>query len=119
MRILLVNHEFTITGASLALLHLSEHLEAVGHQLVVFPCNPEPGPIRDAYAGRGIPIADTVRTGDFDIALCNTICAVDVLVALAPHLKTVWLILETDIGLRILFEKPSRVARVAQATAGV
>lgn len=119
MRILLVNHEFTLTGASLTFLRLADHLLAAGHAIVVFGANPEPGPILDAYKARGVPVHDTVTFTDYDVGLFNTTCVVDVLRMAAASIKTVWLIHETDIGLRVLLENPSRCLAFAEATAVV
>ena len=56
MRILMINHEFTITGASTVFLRLAMHLRAQGHEVTVFPCNPADGPMTTRYAEQGIPV---------------------------------------------------------------
>jgi glycosyltransferase involved in cell wall biosynthesis len=119
MRILLVNHEYTLTGASLVLLRLADHLLRAGHSLTVFGIVPAPGPIRDAYEARGVPICETVTVTDYDVGLFNTICAADSLRRVAAAIKTVWLIHETDIGLRVLLEQPGRHLAFDEATAVV
>ncbi len=119
MRILLVNHEFTITGASLSLVRLADHLRAVGHDLVVYAANPAPGPMKDAYLTRGIPVLDPVDSADFDVAICNSVCVAEVLNAAATDTRTIWLIRETDLGFQLLMEHASVRRAFAVATAVV
>lgn len=119
MRILLINHEYTLTGASLVLLRLADHFRAAGHSLAVVGLNPEPGPIRDAYQARGVPVLPQPKLADFDVALFNTICAAYSLRRAASSIKTVWLIHETDAGVRELLTISGSHLAFAEATAVV
>jgi len=118
MRILLVNHEFTITGASTVFLRLATHLHAQGHDLTVYPCNPADGPIKPLYAELGIAVEDTCALTGFDLVIANTVCAAPVVLQTAPHVKTIWFLHETEIGLNILLQTPQH-ARAFELAAAV
>ena len=45
MKILIVNHEFSVTGASLMLLQIADRLAVSGHACAVYSASGEPGPI--------------------------------------------------------------------------
>src|SRR5947207_15493892 len=58
MRILAVNYEYTLTGSTLALLRLSEHLREAGHEVSVCAAVPAEGPMKEAYRERGFAVLD-------------------------------------------------------------
>jgi len=103
MRILLVNHEFTITGASTILLRLADHLAASGHALAVLAFHKEDGPIRESYLARGIPVLERADVGGFDLVICNTAFTASVVLEAAPLVKTIWWVHEAETALRFLF----------------
>jgi glycosyltransferase involved in cell wall biosynthesis len=117
MRILMINHEFTITGASTVFLRLATHLQAQGHQISLFPCNPDDGPIKSRYAERGIPVISNARLADFDLAIANTICAAAMVLKTGRQLRTIWFLHETEIGLNILLKNPELAAAFQLAAA--
>ncbi len=106
MRIVLVNHEFTISGSSTALFRLAMHLQGQGHHLTVLPCNPADGPIAARYAEAGIPVATSLPTAAIDLVIANTICAAPVLLALPPGLPIIWFVNEAEVGLDLLSRFP-------------
>jgi len=107
MRILLVNGDFTMSGASLMLLWLAEHLKSSGHELAVMAINREHGPIKDDYLKRGIAVDERMAPGDADVAICNSIAAAEMVTRIAPHAKTIWWIHEAETGLALLLQNPS------------
>ncbi|GAB0115490.1 glycosyltransferase family 4 protein [Acidisoma sp. C75] len=121
MRILMINHEFTITGASMIFLALAEDWRARGHMVAILPCNPEAGPISARYEAAGIPILPQAALGtaaaSFDVAIANTTASAGALLALPPGLPVIWYLHEAEIGLRILSERPQWQAAFARAAA--
>jgi glycosyltransferase involved in cell wall biosynthesis len=106
MRILLVNHEFTISGASLSLLKTADHLVRSGHDCAVFPSRPSTGPIEAEYARRGIPVLRQAVFADFAVAICNTIRSGFILSMAAPHARTIYWIREAESGLEYILKRP-------------
>lgn len=117
MRILMINHEFTITGASTIFFTLAQHLRQRGHSLAVLPCLSTPGPMAARYQAAGIPVTREARPVDFDIAIANTIAAGGYVQHLAASLPVVWYIHEAEVGLKVLFEHPSWTGAFARAAA--
>lgn len=117
MRILMINHEFTITGASTVFLRMATHFQAQGHNVEVFPLIPDDGPIKDRYAARGIPVIASAVPAKYDIAIANTICAAAAVMQVASVIPTIWFIHETEIGLNILLKSPDLAKAFSQAAA--
>ncbi len=117
MRILMINHEFTITGSSTAFFRLAEHLRGQGHEISLFPCNPADGPIKQRYDDAGIPVIRQAVLTKFDLAIANTICAAAMVLQTAPHLPTIWFINEAEIGLNILLKNTQLLPAFSQAAA--
>lgn len=117
MRILMINHEFTITGASTVFFRLATYLQAQGHTISVFPCNPQDGPIKTRYEARGIPIITSARLADFDLAIANTVCSAVMVVKIAGQLKTIWFLHETEIALNLLLKNNEWIAAFSLAAA--
>jgi glycosyltransferase involved in cell wall biosynthesis len=109
MRILLVNHEFTMSGASVNLLKIADHLVRSGHDCAVFPSRPSTGPIEAEYRRRGIPILQEVVFADFAVAICNTIRSGFILSMASPHTRTVYWIREAESGLEYILKRPEIV----------
>ena len=105
MRILLVNHEFTMSGASVNLLKIADHLVRSGHDCAVLPARPSAGPIEAHYVRRGIPILAEAAFPDFDVAICNTIRTGIVVSMAAPHTRTIWWIREAESGLEYILRR--------------
>ncbi len=119
MRILLVNHEFTISGASTMLLRLADHLRASGHEITVFAYVVDSGPVKETYLARGFPVLETVDFKDFELAICNTVYTAKFVVQAAPFAKTIWWIHEAEAGLYFLLENLPLLRAFSKATAVV
>lgn len=104
MRVLMINHEFTVTGSSTAFFRLSQHLQGQGHQVTLLAANPAPGPMKTRYLAAGIPVVDSANTTEHDLAIANTICTAGMVVQIADALKTIWFINEAEVGLKILLD---------------
>jgi glycosyltransferase involved in cell wall biosynthesis len=119
MRILLVNHEFTITGASTMLLRLAGHLAASGHAVTVFASIVTHGPVKDSYLALGIPVLDAVDFKNYELAICNTVFTAGIVVQAAPYTRTIWWIHETQPGLNFLLNNLPFLRAFNEATAVV
>ena len=117
MRILMVNHEFTISGSSTAFFRLALHLRGCGHALTVFPCNPADGPMKQRYADAAIEIDSSVLLTDFDLAIGNTICAAPALLRIGQAMPTVWFVNEAEVALELLLKNPNWIEAFKQVTA--
>lgn len=117
MRLLLVNHEFTITGASTVLFRLAAHFRTAGHEVHVFPVNSEDGPMKARYEAAGIPVLASVVPREYDLALCNGICAAGHVQQVAPHVPVIWLVHEAEVALNLLLQQHQMIPAFAQASA--
>jgi glycosyltransferase involved in cell wall biosynthesis len=121
MRILMINHEFTITGASTIFHILAEDWRKRGHEVAILPCNPEPGPMRDRYLAADFPILSHAALADadrhFDVAVANSIASAGALLHLPAALPVIWYLHEAEVALRILAERPQWRAAFARAGA--
>jgi glycosyltransferase involved in cell wall biosynthesis len=102
VRILLINYEFTITGASTLLLRLALHLKSRGHALRLLSVIQDDGPIRARYLEHGIPIVDSANSKEFDLAIANSIAVVTYVIDVGRHLPTIWYVHESDVALTVL-----------------
>ncbi len=116
MRILLVNHEFTMSGASVNLLKIADHLVRSGHECAVLPGRPSSGPIEAEYARRNIPVLQQAAFREFAVAICNTIRAGAVVSMAAPHTRTIWWIREAHSGLEYILQRPAIVSAFRDAS---
>jgi glycosyltransferase involved in cell wall biosynthesis len=116
MRILLVNHEFTMSGAALNLLKIADHLVRSGHECSVFPGRPSSGPIEAEYTRRGIPILEKVVFPEFAAMICNTIHVGPLVTRAAPYTRTIWWIREAESGLEYLLTRPMIAAAFRDAS---
>jgi glycosyltransferase involved in cell wall biosynthesis len=117
LRVLLINHEYTISGASLMMLRLARHLLARGHTCDVMAISGHHGALRHEYAALGIEHRITSEFADYDVAICNTICAATIVSSAAPFTRTIWWIHEGGNGLNIVRKQPSDWAGFRDATA--
>ncbi len=106
MRILLVNHEYSMSGAGLMLLDLAVCLQAAGHRISVAAMNPQDGPLKQAYADIAVPEVYPIEVADFDLVIANTLPAAPAVIALAPKVRTIWWIHESEVGLNLLQSSP-------------
>ena len=106
MHILLVNHEFSMSGAAVMLLDLADILLEQGHALSVAAINREDGPLRAEYAKRGIAEVFPIDPGAVDLVIANTLSAAPAVIALAPLRRTIWWIHESEVGLSLLLQSP-------------
>jgi glycosyltransferase involved in cell wall biosynthesis len=117
MRILMINHEFTVSGASTVFLRLASTLKAEGHEITIFPVVPQHAPMKDAFIACGIPIRDTIVDEVFDLAIANTICSAPVILNIGASIKTVWWIHEAEVGLMLILRNPHWIAAFHLAAA--
>jgi glycosyltransferase involved in cell wall biosynthesis len=115
----MINHEFTITGASTVFFRLAQHLQGRGHAITVAPCNPADGPMKPRYEALGIPVAAAVVPGEYDLILANTIAAGPHVARLGPPHRTIWLVHEAEIGLAVILRNPSPYLAAFAAAAAV
>lgn len=119
MRLLLVNHEFTISGASTVLFRLAMHFRAVGHEVHIFPGNAADGPMKARYEEAGIPVFAQAVLGGYDLALCNGIGTAMHVQEIAPHLPVIWFVHEAEVALDLLLKHNQMIPAFAQAAAVV
>ncbi|HXP76490.1 MAG TPA: glycosyltransferase family 4 protein [Stellaceae bacterium] len=117
MRVLLINHEYTISGASLLMLRVAIHLRDRGHSCDVMSILSHDGPLREQYAARGIQHRITAEFTDYDVVICNTIHAAPIVSPAAKFAKTVWWIHEGENGLDYIRDAPSAWSAFADAAA--
>lgn len=116
MRILAVNYEYTLTGSSLVLLRLAEHLREVGHEVSVCAAVPVEGPIKQQYRERGFAVLDPPFSIQIDVAICNTVMTAPQLLKLSQSARTIWLIHEGSVGLNYLVHNPKQLTAFARAS---
>lgn len=117
MRILLVNHEFSMSGASVILLSTAGHLARSGHECAVFPSRVSTGPIEAEYGRLGIPILQEVAFTEFSAVLCNTLQSGFILSMAAPHTRTIWWLHEAESGLEYILQRPAIAKAFRDASA--
>lgn len=117
MRILMVNHEFTITGSSTAFFRLARHLQAQGHAITIIPVIADDGPMKTRFAEAGFPIESAVGLANFDIAIASTICSASVVLKIGTALPTIWFVNEAEVALNILLKSPALAAAFGTAAA--
>lgn len=119
MRILLVNHEFTMSGASVNLLRIADHLVRSGHECSVFPSRPSEGPIEGEYVRRGMPILQQAVFREYDTAICNTLYSGFIVSMAAPYTRPIWWIREAEPGVEYILTKPAILRAFNDAAAVV
>jgi glycosyltransferase involved in cell wall biosynthesis len=119
MRILMINHEFTITGASTTFFRLALHLRRGGHEIVILPIISADGPMADHYRREKVPIATEGHFGEFSLAIGNTICAAPLVCRIACALPTIWFVHEGEVALALLKRNPDWALAFELATAVV
>jgi glycosyltransferase involved in cell wall biosynthesis len=107
MRILMVNHEFTVTGSSTAFFRLAVHLRGKGHEILIVPVIPNDGPMKTRFLNAGFAIERSAPLRDFDLAICNTICSASVVLQVGGTLPTIWFVNEAEVALNILLKAPN------------
>lgn len=107
MRILLVNHEYSMSGAGLMLLDLAVCLQTAGHQVSVAAMKPQEGPLKPAYGEIGVPEVYPIEVSEVDLVIANTLPAAPAVIALAPRVRTIWWIHESEVGLELLMKSPA------------
>jgi glycosyltransferase involved in cell wall biosynthesis len=115
MRILIVNHEFTISGASTLFWRLARHLRGQGHELALLPCIPTDGPMKPRFEALGVPVVSEVVLAEFDVAICNGICSAPYVVQMGAHLPTIWLVHEAEVALTLLLRNQDWIPAFAAA----
>jgi len=107
LRLLLINHEYTISGASRLMFRLAIHLRDRGHSCDVMAILSHDGPLRRDYEVRGIRHRVTADFNSYDVVICNTIFAAPIVSPAAKFTRAVWWIHEGENGLDTLREGPS------------
>jgi glycosyltransferase involved in cell wall biosynthesis len=107
MRILLISHEFTISGASQMLFRIAGHLLSNGHVVDVTPLLPTPGPLAQMYAAAGATVVQQFKPSSYELCLANTIFAGPAVAKLGASMPIVWWIHECDNGLRVALSNTS------------
>lgn len=118
MRILMINHEFTITGSSTAFFRLARHLQAQGHDITIIPVISDDGPMKTRFEAAGFPIETSVALQSFDLAIASTICSAAVVLQIGAALPTIWFVNEAEVALNILLKNPA-LAGAFQAAAAI
>lgn len=113
-RLLLITHEFTITGATWILCRLGLHLASRGHSVKVLASQDMQGALLRHFEAGGIPVIRHVSTADFDVVIGNTLLAAPVLLKLASHTRTVWWVHEGEIGVNALIKQPAWIGAFRQ-----
>ena len=117
MRVLLINHEYTISGASLLMLRLARQLRERGLSCDVTSILSQDGPLREQYAALGIRHLITADFAGYGAVICNTIFAAPLVSPAAKFTKTVWWIHEGGNGLDHILGRPSDWPAFHDATA--
>jgi glycosyltransferase involved in cell wall biosynthesis len=115
LRILLINHEFTISGASQLMFKLALHLRDCGHSCDVGAIYD--GPLREEYAARSFHHLTTAAYHDYDVVICNTIFAASIVPSAAKFSKVIWWIHEGENGLGHVMREMSDLNAFRDASA--
>jgi glycosyltransferase involved in cell wall biosynthesis len=107
LRVLLINHEYTISGASLLMLRLARHLRERGDSCDAMAILSHDGQLRQRYAALGIRHRITADFADYGSVICNTIFAAPIVPPAAKFARTVWWIHEGGNGLDHVLQRPS------------
>ena len=106
MRILLVNHQFIMSGAAVMLSQIADILLADGHDISVATLDSTEGPMAQPYRDRGIPLLRDFKLRGYDLVIANTLLAARIVVQTEPAIPTIWWIRETEYGLKLLEKNP-------------
>jgi glycosyltransferase involved in cell wall biosynthesis len=117
LRFLLINHEYTVSGASLLMFRLARHLLTRGHSCDVMAILSHDGPVRAQYAAHGVRHRIAADFKDYDVAIVNTIFAAPIVPSAATFTKTVWWIHEGENGLGSVRDSPADRGAFDRATA--
>jgi glycosyltransferase involved in cell wall biosynthesis len=117
LRILLINHEYTISGASRLMFRLALHLREGGHSCDVMSILSRHGPLREHYAAHGFRHLGTAEFTAYDVVICNTIYSLPIVSPAASFTRVVWWIHEGENGLEYVFGMPPGPRAFQDATA--
>ena len=103
MKILAACHRLDWTGAPLILFRLLRALSARHQVTLLQPRDPnDGGPLRALYKEVGIPVVESVRPGDFDVLLANTLMTSQLARQAAREIPVLWWIQEPMNGLHAI-----------------
>lgn len=119
LRIAMIGHEFTRTGAAFAFYRLARHWQTQGHHVTVFRSGTADGPIRDLYAADGFTIESQLDVRRFDLVVGNTICAAPIIERAATYAPAIWWIHESEVGTGLVMQHPAWLAAFQKADATV
>jgi len=117
MRVLLINHEYTISGASLMMLRLAIHLRDSGHQCSVMAMHSHDGPLRQEYESRSMRHLVTTNFTEYDVVICNTIFSAPLVSPAAKYATTLWWIQEGENGIDYILSHPAEVSAFRDSAA--
>jgi glycosyltransferase involved in cell wall biosynthesis len=117
LRFLLINHEYTVSGAALLMLRLARHLVERGDICDVMAILSHDGPLRARHASLGIRHRITADFKDYDVVIANTVFAASIVSPAAKFTKTVWWIHEGENGLDSVRASPADRVAFEDATA--
>lgn len=101
-RVLLVNHEFTMTGASRMMETLAGVLLADEFALDLLPVNPDPGPMRDAFTHLGVRIVTKFEPADYAMAIANSVGSCPFVARFGSQMPVAWRLAEIEVGRELL-----------------
>lgn len=105
-KILLVDNELTISGASLMLFSLAEHLLRKGFAVDVAAVNSKDGALHARYEAIGAALPEQLNAADYSLCIANTIFSAQLVTAISSQVKTIWWIHEADNGLQVVLGNP-------------
>lgn len=106
-KILLIDNDLTISGASLMLFGLAEHLISEGFAVDVGAVRCSDGALRRRYEALGAALPEQLNATDYSLCIANTIFSAQLVAAIAPQVKTIWWIHEADNGLEVALGEPA------------
>jgi glycosyltransferase involved in cell wall biosynthesis len=119
VRLLLINHEYTISGASRMMLRLALHLQESGHHCDVMAMASHDGPLRQEYESHGFNHLITTEFTAYNAVICNTIFSAPIVPAAAKYTPVVWWIQEGENGIDYILSRPADVIAFRDASAVV
>jgi glycosyltransferase involved in cell wall biosynthesis len=116
MRLILITHELSMTGAAWMLYRLGAYCVGRGDAVTVVAPQHADGPLRKAFQELGAAIVQEVVPARFDLAIANTMFAAPHVCQLASHVKTIWWLHEGEVGRSALLEHRDWPVAFARST---
>ncbi|MRR49448.1 MAG: glycosyltransferase [Rhodocyclaceae bacterium] len=119
MKVLVITHEFTISGASLMLFRVAKFLMWRGMQIDVMSLLPTDGPLADMYRDAGARVVEKIKPRDYRFGVANTIFSGGAVANLGTKIPMVWWIHEGDNGLGVVLSDPVNYQRAFGSAARI